>query len=272
MLDLSKIFQDDKHQSFLWEGNTKYCAILVHGFPGTPNEMRPLAEIFHSYGWTVHAILLPGFGIEVNSLMERTYTEWLSGVLNTISQNRSKYEKIILVGLSMGGAISIQATVSSQIDHLLLLAPFWKFDNLLWSMLPIIKQIIPSFKPFRIYRSALEDPKILEEIRLWLPSADIEDIKQVSISTNLINQLRIAGNHARHSVKHIKIPTTIIQGKQDEVVRPELTQMLVDDMTNNINYLVIDADHNLTDTEKLHWKTVKALVHQFAIQVEEMNL
>jgi len=271
MLDLSEIFQDTKHQSFFLEGNKKYCAILVHGFPGTPNEMRPIAEIFHSYGWTVHALLLPGFGIDVNSLADRTYTEWLSAVLNVINQHRLKYENIILVGLSMGGAISIQASVSSEIDHLLLLAPFWKIDNILWSMLPIIKWIIPSFKPFQLFKSALLDAETIQEIREWLPSADIEDIKQLSISTNMINQVRLAGNHARQSVAAINLPTTIIQGKQDDVVTCELTQTLVGQMTTEVNYLEIDGDHNLTDTEKPHWETVKALVHQFAIQVKANN-
>lgn len=268
MLDLSEAFQDAKHEAFLWEGNTRYCAILVHGFPGTPNEMRPIAEILQSYGWTIHTLLLPGFGIDINSIADRTYTEWLSAVLNAISQHRYTHDKIILIGFSMGGAISIQASVSSEIDHLLLLAPFWKFDNILWAILPIIRRVIPSFKPFQLFKSALLDAETLQEIREWLPSADIEDIRQLSISTNMINQIRLTGNHARQSVANITVPTTIIQGKQDDIVTPELTQILIDNMTTAVKYVVIDGDHNLTDIEKPHWADVKALIHQFARQVE----
>lgn len=272
MLDLSEIFQDKKHEAFIWEGNTKYCAVLVHGFPGTPNEMRPVAEILHSYGWTVHAPLLPGFGIDINSLADKTYDEWLSSVINIIEQHGQTYEHTILVGLSMGGAISIQASVSSKVDHLLLLAPFWKFDNILWKMLPIIKLLIPSFKPFRLFRPALNDPEVLQEIKENFPSADLEDVKHMSISTNMINQIRIAGNHARQSVEHITIPTTIIQGMQDSVVQPELTQELVNNMTAQVNYLVIEGDHNLTDPEdEIQWEHVKKHIHQFALGVQHTN-
>jgi len=272
MLDLSEIFQDDKHQPFLWKGNTKYCAVLVHGFPGTPSEMRSVAEVLHSYGWTVHALLLPGFGIEINSLADKTYDEWLSSVITVIKQHKQTYEKVILVGLSMGGALSIQASVTSNVDYLLLFAPFWKFDHILWRMLPIIKHIIPSFKPFRIFRPALNDPEVIQEIKENFPSADLEDVKHMSISTNMINQIRIAGIHARESVEHINIPTMIIQGIQDTVVQPELTQELVDNMTTKVNYVVIDGEHNLTDADdEIQWENVKTLIHQFATNVEQEN-
>ena len=259
MFDFSQAFQDEIYQPFTWEGTKPICAILVHGFPGTPLETRPIGQILHNLGWTVHGILLPGFGIEINTLPEKTYTDWLSAVLNATNHYRPKYEKLVLVGFSMGGAISIQATVSSDIDALLLLAPFWKIEHILWMLLPAIRIALPNFKPFKLFPPNFNDPEFRMVINDWLPSTDLDDptvqaqIKDFSIPTSMINQVRIAGNHAHLSAPHIHVPTTIIQGRQDELVKPALTQALVQTMNTDVNYIVVDGDHNLTDTRKPHW-------------------
>jgi alpha-beta hydrolase superfamily lysophospholipase len=55
-------FQGPEHLPFLWPGGQP-AALLVHGFPGTPAEMRPLGEALHQAGWTAQGILLPGFAL-----------------------------------------------------------------------------------------------------------------------------------------------------------------------------------------------------------------
>jgi pimeloyl-ACP methyl ester carboxylesterase len=50
-----------EHQPFA-EGDGPATAVLVHGFPGTPAEVRPLAAALVAVGWRVRAPLLPGFG------------------------------------------------------------------------------------------------------------------------------------------------------------------------------------------------------------------
>lgn len=277
MFDFSQTFQDEIHQPFTWQGDKDICAVLVHGFPGTPSEMRPIADILHAQGWSVQGILLPGFGIEINSITEKTYTDWLSAVLNSVNKQTQAYSRVVLVGLSMGGAISIQASTSTNIDGLLLLAPFWKVEHVLWTMLPAIKVVLPNFKPFSIFKPDWDDTDFRNTIGAWLPSANIDDpqvreeILQFVVPTGIMNQVRIAGNHARQSVSHITAPTTVIQGRQDELVKPELTQTLVQNMSTDVNYILLDGDHNLTDTQKPHWEKVKAHIQQYAIQFEVNN-
>lgn len=277
MFDFSQTFQDEIHQAFTLEGHKDICAVLIHGFPGTPNEMRPIAETLNEQGWTVHAILLPGFGIEINSLPEKTYAEWLSSVLNAIQYYRQHYDKLVLVGFSMGGALSIQASISSELDSLLLLAPFWKIEHILWATLPAIKLVLPTFKPFTLFKPDFTDPDFRTTIKAWMPSANIDDstireqILDLTIPTTMINQIRIAGNQARQSVSQITTSTTVIQGRQDELVKPQLTQALVQNMRADVNYILVDGDHNLTDIAKPHWEKVQSHIQQFALQFENNN-
>ena len=61
------LFTHPDHEPFFFEGGTP-AAVLIHGFPGTPLEMRPLGRELQEAGWTVHGIRLPGFGPELDQL------------------------------------------------------------------------------------------------------------------------------------------------------------------------------------------------------------
>ena len=40
-------------ESYYWEGNNQRAVLLVHGFTGTPAELRELGETLHQHGYTV---------------------------------------------------------------------------------------------------------------------------------------------------------------------------------------------------------------------------
>ena len=67
-----KAYQAPEHQPFLWRGHHTAAALLIHGFPGTPAEMRPAAQALHSAGLTVQGLLLPGFGETTFSASQET--------------------------------------------------------------------------------------------------------------------------------------------------------------------------------------------------------
>jgi carboxylesterase len=96
-------FRGDEHQPFYWNGGQP-AALLVHGFPGTPAEMRPLGTALHEAGWTVYGPLLPGFGPQIETIFERDYTEWIAAVEATLAELQQKHRPVLLVGHSLGNA------------------------------------------------------------------------------------------------------------------------------------------------------------------------
>jgi len=68
-------FSDPSHRPFFLStnhqpSNSRPGALLIHGFPGTPAEMRPLGTWLHDQGWAAKGILLPGFGPDIFSLFD----------------------------------------------------------------------------------------------------------------------------------------------------------------------------------------------------------
>jgi esterase/lipase len=123
-----KVFQGERHADFLIECGVP-AALLIHGFPGTPAEMRPLAAILNAHGWTTRGLLLPGFGAQIASLWQRQAQEWIDAAVETLRSMQEHHQPVILLGYSMGAAVAIHAATRLRIDRLVLLAPFWRLGT-----------------------------------------------------------------------------------------------------------------------------------------------
>src|SRR5690554_1252829 len=65
----------DLRQPFFHQGNSTGC-LLIHGFTGTPSEMRPLGTYLNQQGYTVSGIQLPGHGTKPEDLMRVKWEAW----------------------------------------------------------------------------------------------------------------------------------------------------------------------------------------------------
>ncbi len=247
-------FQGDEHQPF-WNQPTLAHggALLVHGFPGSPAEMRGIATVLRERGWATRGILLPGFGPEIEKITEKKHTDWEKAVNQALNDLRQDYETVILVGNSMGGALSIQAAAHNAVDGLILFAPFWTVDNILWKVLPILKYVIPHFKPFKLFEPDFSDPEFQKGTRNFMPNADFDDpefqrrTRELEIQTNVFAQIRNVGVAAYQLAPQVKVPTFVVQGANDELVTPDNTQKLIRRFSAPYEYIEIDAQHNLLD-------------------------
>lgn len=102
---LPKPFQGSEHLAFFWQGKNP-AALLIHGFPGTPAEMRPLGLNLKDLGWTVNGLMLPGFGADIGTLHQRRFSDWTGAVTASVLKLKQDHEAVIVIGYSMGGALA----------------------------------------------------------------------------------------------------------------------------------------------------------------------
>lgn len=267
---LIQAFQGPEHLPFLLEGD-KPAILLVHGFPGTPAEMRPLGESLNKAGWTAQGILLPGLGPEIATLEDRNYEEWVDSIDKSLKELRREHSPVLLLGYSMGGAISIIESLRYSPDGLILLAPFWLSQPILQRiMVFIMRPLLPkSFQPFK--NADFSDPKIRNAILNFMPQADLDDlatqdeIRQIKITNSMFAQLRQMSKMVYKSAKSIIIPLLIIQGNQDRVVIPELTKRLLRRFPNQkLQYLEVNAEHDLININNPAWAEIENAILNFA--------
>lgn len=80
--------------------------LVLHGFTGNPSSMRGIAEACAAAGHTVELPRLSGHGTTVEDMLTRTWADWTGEVAAAFDDLAARTEKVVVVGLSMGGALT----------------------------------------------------------------------------------------------------------------------------------------------------------------------
>lgn len=272
MMNLDAAFSGDEHQPFFWKSTDidnphAKAALLVHGFPGTPAEMRPVAAILHQKGYAVRGVLLPGFGSEIEHLLDRTHEDWLGRVGGALVELKRDYDQVILVGYSMGGAIAITLAAQHTVHGLILFSPFVELQHVLWQALPMINVVLPKVKIFKLFEPDFEDPQMREGMLNFMPGADLDDpevqanIKEFELPISLFNEIRTIGKRALQLAPQVTIPVQIFQGTEDDLVQPSSTRKLIGQLGGDVGYYDVPLPHEIINPDAEAWDGMcKALV------------
>ncbi len=252
------------------------AALLVHGFGGTPAEMRGLAEALHREGWTAEALLLPGFGADIATLPVRQFTEWLDAVVATAQRLRDAgHRPLLLVGYSMGATLVLALAPTVRPDGLILLAPFW-WEEKPWAPLAefFVRPFLPvGFRPLR--RADFRDPRLRQAIAQWMPGLNLDDpatqaaMRDFRLPLSLIDQVRQLSRRMGEALPRVRAPILVVQGARDIVVRASQTQKLLRRLRSDVRYVEVDAEHDLTRPESPAWPPVAAAVVAFAQEIAQ---
>ncbi len=86
------------------------AALCLHGFTGTPFEVRPLAEALAGQGWTTSAPQLAGHCGTVEELSATLHPDWLASAHTALVrlQKESGGAKVAVAGFSLGGLLALR--------------------------------------------------------------------------------------------------------------------------------------------------------------------
>jgi esterase/lipase len=263
-------FDGPEHQPFVLDGRQP-AALLVHGFGGTPAEMRGLAEALHAEGWTAQAILLPGFGTELATLTGRRSKEWLDAVEKAAHELVSSgHRPLLLVGYSMGAALSLAMANTIRPAGLVALAPFW-WEEKWWT--PVVEFFVRPFLPigFRPLRKAdFANPQLRQGIAKFMPGIDLDDpatqaaMREFRVPLGLIDQVRALSRRVWATAPEVGSPALVVQGTRDSVVRTPQTRRLAARLAQPTRYVEVNSEHDLTMPDNPVWPEVRSAVVSFA--------
>jgi len=267
-VDLKDMFKEPEHQPFLWERGD--CAVLmVHGYTGTPGEVRPLGWSLRQSGWTVSGILLPGMGNQIDTLLDRRFEEWVEAATVALRDLKNRYNPVLLVGFSMGGAIVQHAAAAHPPDGLVLMAPFSQFGGRLTrAAWPLMSRLMPRIHPFG--RANFDDPRVRRAAGRLTPGANLsalvaqERVRRLSIPTRAFNELWRLDRETRRLTLPRVLPTLVVQGTNDRYVRPAQTRRLLSRLPNPLHYREVTAGHTLMGPRCPDWSVVERTVLDFA--------
>jgi carboxylesterase len=267
------LFTGAEHQPFFFQGEEN-AALLVHGFPGTPAEMRPLGEAFSAAGWTAQGLLLPGFGAQFATLAERKMVEWVSAIEAALDELQRTHHRVVLVGYSMGGGLSLSVASRHSLDGLVLLAPLSQARGWFWTLLPVFKVVFPTIKPFRIFKVDLSQAEARGAMENLVPGADLDDprvraaLLDFKFPVSTLGELRQVGREATQAAGKVNAPTIIIQGEKDPLVPPAVTRRLLQKLPGPLCYRELPTGHDLIKPGHPTWPAIRTAVIDFALSLE----
>ena len=257
-------YTDPEHQPFLFEAGPSH-ALLIHGFLGSPRELRPMAHELAAAGVTARGLVLPGFGQDISGLKQVRAEDWLSAARAAWIKTREDASRTTLIGFSMGGAVALRLAAEAGLapDQLILLAPHWKFADRRAAILPVAKYVIREFKPFG--RVDFDSPDMRRMLAEMAPGADLDDPQvrhqlrnAATIPTHALNELRRIGVRAATAAPRVTAPTTIVQGLQDTTTLPAYSRVLAARIGADLRE--IPGDHLIVDPASSSWHMVRDTV------------
>jgi len=263
-----KFYTDPEHRPFHFAAGSSR-ALLIHGFLGSPRELRPLAHELASAGVTAYGVLLPGFGADIARLHRVRAEDWLAAARAAWDETREGATRTTLIGFSMGGAVALRLAAEARLapDQLILLAPHWKFADRRAVVLPAAKYVIREFKPFG--RLDFDSPDMRRMLAELAPGADLDDPQvrhalrnSATIPTRALDELRRVGRNAAAGASRVSAPTTILQGLQDTATLPAYSRQLAARIGADLRE--IPGDHLIVDPERPSWSSVRDIVVRLA--------
>ncbi|MCX7951088.1 MAG: alpha/beta fold hydrolase [Clostridiales bacterium] len=112
----------DLRREYLLEGNNEGC-LVIHGFTGTPAELRLLGEKVHEMGYTVYGVRLKGHGTTVEEMEQCTYRDWIDSVVDGYNLLKQRCEKVHVIGHSMGSLLALYMAENFEVESVAALAP-----------------------------------------------------------------------------------------------------------------------------------------------------
>src|SRR5687767_4344740 len=88
-------------------GDGPVGCLLIHGFTGCPQSLRPVGDYLAERGLAVEGIRLPGHGTTWEDLNARRSDEWIAAVDAGFEKITEGRNKVFVVGLSFGGTLML---------------------------------------------------------------------------------------------------------------------------------------------------------------------
>lgn len=190
------------------KGKKDAAVLLIHGFTGTPDAMRPLANHLHGLGFTVSAPLLDGHGTTKENLARSNAETWYQSSRQAFLTLQEQHSKVFVAGLSLGGVLALKlAQEYPQVIHgLSCLATPIHLHTWVRMAMPFVR-----YTPLKYLYSYQKKARL--DVKDPLVVKNYWHVKEMPV--NCIQSLMDLQEEVRNGLTKVISPTLIIHSRYD---------------------------------------------------------
>ncbi|MBN1178964.1 MAG: alpha/beta fold hydrolase [Anaerolineae bacterium] len=195
---------------FFFEGGS-VGALLIHGFTGSPAEMRMVGGYLHQHGLTVSGPLLPGHGTSLEEMNRCRWGDWTAHAERALAELRARCETVYVGGLSMGSLLTLYlAAHHPDLPGIVVYSPAVKIANWMINLTPVMRHFVATWGASDEGETDLTDPEALQ--RLWHYEAS-----PVPAAHELLKLTR----KVRRLLPRVICPALVIHSTLDRSIHPD---------------------------------------------------
>ena len=179
--------------------------LVLHGFTGNPQSMRPLAEVIANQGYRVELPRLPGHGTTLDDMMTTNWEDWSGAAEACFDELAATCEQVALVGLSMGGGLCAWlAERKSDIKGLVLINPLVK---------PPVHEMVDGLN--QLIEAGVET---IESIGSDIKKEGSKEASYEATPLRCVQSLFGGVTHVYENLGRITAPALVLSSRDDHVV------------------------------------------------------
>jgi carboxylesterase len=205
------------------------AALCLHGLTGTPWEVRSLGEALAARGIRARGPALPGHNSTPETLAILDRDTWSSSVRDEYRRLRGEHQRVFLVGVSLGGLLSLSLAANEPVDGLVVVGTPLRLRQPIPFLLPLLKRLMPML-PKR-GGSDIRDA----EARARHPGYAVMPLRSVHELVKLQKTVRAA-------LAEITAPILVAHGAHDSTASPRDAELIHDSVSSEIRDIAIFAE------------------------------
>ena len=234
----------EKAKPYVYEAGNDVLAILIHGFTGTPDDLRNLAIYLAGNSITARSVLLAGHGSHWRDLEDTSHYDWWKSVEDEVKAAIGKYKKIFLIGYSFGAniAFDLAARYPKEITGVVSLgiSVYLRRGYILKTLLPIFHFFLKHYRKSYIKKNHMIEYEDSGSY-VYIPTKSVYDF------------LGFIKHYTKKELPKVTTPALIIHSKDDAITHPSSSEFVYRKINSQQKNLLLldDVNHNpLTSKRK----------------------